>query len=216
MGPGPLGWPSSQPAQQRAPVPCPASALIARSPSSLCCVHFDSVPAILCSAIKEEHPKCRSDLSVSSLEVLWWVSYRLQIAFIFLVWHTRPLRRGLCLPAQLSALPLCTQMTPRPGHCGLFQVSCPCHTLTGSLHLCSRCLQHPPLTCLSGELSLSPLAPNLFLAFPDCSPFMPKILNSPSLESTWSQQRYVARGGSVGSNCLELLEHGDRKKQTHF
>lgn len=41
---------------------------------------------------------------------------------------------------------------------------------------------------------------------------MPHILNSPSLESTWSQQRYVAGGGSVGSNCLELLEHGDRKK----
>ena len=93
-------------------------------------------------------------MGASSLEVLWWVSYRLQIVFIFLVWHTRPLRRGLCLPAQLSALPLCTQMTPRPGHCGPFQVSCPCHTLTGSLHLCSRCLQHPPLTCLSGDSRL--------------------------------------------------------------
>lgn len=102
----------------------PLTALIARSPCSLCCVHFDSVPAILCSAIKEEHPKCRSDLSVSSLEVSWWVSYRLQIALIFLVWHTRPLRRGLCLSAQLPALPLCTQMTLCSGHCGPFQVSC--------------------------------------------------------------------------------------------
>lgn len=139
------------------------TALTATCPSWSPCVRFDPVQAIPCAAIKEEHPKCRSDLSLSSLEILWWFPTDYKITSVFLSVASLALQKRAVPPAWPSLSPPCAQMTLRPGHGGLFQLAlthAPLFHVSVPLYLCSHCSAVPFLGCVSGELLLIPVAPN--------------------------------------------------------
>ena len=127
------------------------------------CVRFDLVQAILCPAIKQEHPKCRSDLSLSSLEILWWFPTDYKITSVFLSMACLALQKRAVPLAWPSLVPPCAQMTLHSGHGGLCQLAlthAPLFHVSVPLYLCSHCSAVPFLGCLSGELSLIPIAPN--------------------------------------------------------
>lgn len=126
-------------------------------------LHFDLVLAILCSAIKDEHPKCRSDLFLGSLKIVCCFPIDCKIISTFLSMSYETSQKRTVSPcvdlSHHSLYMLCALVT-------LDHFSMLSHMLCSFVSLClclfcSICLRCPSLTRLPSELLLTLISPNL-------------------------------------------------------